>query len=286
MDVALFDKCIKYISGNFQPVLIEDLVCTQDLYSKKNFATIMFDDGYKDNIEYAADILDKYKCKASFYVVTDCINNNLPTWTHILEYRFENTQISAIDLNFDFLSTELQVTQLESKQDRVNYVTKLKPFLKKISHENRDSVMDRVAAAYTDIEIPKLMMDWNDLKELKNAGHVIGSHTVTHGMLGTMTNEAQIRHELLDSAKKIEEKLGHFPVAISYPIGSFNETAKRISQEVGYKMGLAVKQNTYNPAQDGLYEIPRIELYNEPWWKTRLRITHTLENFKSLIRYR
>ena len=38
--------------------------------------------------------------------------------------------------------------------------------------------------------------------------------------------------------------------------------------------------------KDDLFEVSRIELYNEPWWKTRLRITNTLENIKSLIRYK
>jgi len=80
--------------------------------------------------------------------------------------------------------------------------------------------------------------------------------------------------------------LGHFPTTISYPVGSYNETTKRISKEVGYKIGLAVNQNIYDPDKQDLFEIPRIELYNEPWWKTRLRITHTLENIKSIIRYK
>ncbi len=105
-------------------------------------------------------------------------------------------------------------------------------------------------------------------------------------MLGTMTNENEIKNELLISAKTIEEKLGHFPITISYPVGSFNDTTKRISKEIGYKIGLAVKQNTYNPNKEDLFEISRIELYNEPWWKTRLRITNTLENIKSIIRYK
>jgi hypothetical protein len=35
-----------------------------------------------------------------------------------------------------------------------------------------------------------------------------------------------------------------------------------------------------------LFEVSRIELYNEPWWKTRLRITNILENIKSLIHYK
>jgi len=286
MDVALFEKCISYISKTHEVVLIEDLVSSDKLYSKNKFATIMFDDGYKDNIEYAAPILEKYKSKASFYVVTDCIEKNSPTWTHVLEHLFQFTSKVDIGISFDFLPLELKVDQLKSKEERIAYVSKLKPFLKKISHEERNKVLDKITETYNDFELPKLMMNWKDLSELKNAGHYIGSHSVTHAMLGTMTNEDEINNELQQSRNMIKERLGYFPQTISYPLGSFNETTKRLAKEAGYKIGLAVKQKLYDPSKTDIFEIPRIELYNEPWWKTRLRITNTLENVKSLIGYK
>jgi len=133
---------------------------------------------------------------------------------------------------------------------------------------------------------PKLMMNWEDLRNLKEDGHYIGSHTLTHCMLGTMNNENEITSELILSGKRIEEKLGYFPLTISYPVGSFNNTTKKIAEKAGYKIGLAVKQNVHDPQKEDLFEVSRIELYNEPWWKTRLRITNTLENLKSLIRHK
>src|SRR5688572_14010086 len=93
MDVKLFDRCIRYISNKYNVVLFEDLVSSGDMQTKDNIATIMFDDGYKDNIQYAAPILKKYNCKASFYVVTDCIDRNVPTWTNLLEHMFQNTNV-------------------------------------------------------------------------------------------------------------------------------------------------------------------------------------------------
>jgi peptidoglycan/xylan/chitin deacetylase (PgdA/CDA1 family) len=286
MDIALFDKCIQFISQKYEVVLMEDFVSTDNLHERNRVASIMFDDGYKDNIEYAIPILDKYNCKASFYVVTDCIDSNKLTWTHILEYLFQKTSIVDISIDFDFLPEEFRVKKLNNSDERIQYVRKLKPFLKKINHDDRTSVLNRVISTYHDVELPKLMMDWNDLAQLKNAGHYIGSHTVTHCMLGTMNDEKEITNELLNSGNRIKENLGYFPATISYPVGSYNETTKRLSKEAGYKIGLAVKQQMYDPKKDDLFEIPRIELYNEPWWKTRLRITNTLEDIKTMIRYK
>jgi peptidoglycan/xylan/chitin deacetylase (PgdA/CDA1 family) len=286
MDVALFHRCIKYISNKYEVVLIEDLIGSDREIKKNRFATIMFDDGYKDNIEYAAPVLSKYKCKASFYVVTDCIENNVPTWTHILEHIFQFTNVTHLDLDFDFLPSEYKIRKLDTVAERISYVSKLKPFLKNLPHLERNQVLDKIISNYTDVTLPRLMMNWQDLQQLKNAGHNIGSHTVTHCMLGTMTNEKEIMYELTASFQTIKEKLGVAPVTISYPVGSFNETTKRLAKEAGYTIGLAVKQNVYDPDKEDRFEISRIELYNEPWWKTRLRISNTLENIKTLIRYK
>ena len=286
MSVEHFDKCIKYISKKFDVVLFEELVFSEKYKKQKNIATIMFDDGYKDNIEFAAPILKKYNIKASFYVVTDCIDKNLPTWTHILDHLFKFTSIENIDMNFHYLSEELRGSRLDNNEKRIQYASKLKPFLKTLSHEKRQSVLNRIIETYSDIEFPKLMMDWEDLRELRKEGHYIGSHTLTHSMLGTMENEDEIASELTLSGKKIEDHLGYFPLSISYPVGSFNKMTKELARKAGYKIGLAVKQDVHKPQKEDLFEVSRIELYNESWWKTRLRITNTLANIKSIIKYK
>lgn len=286
MSVELFEKCIKYISSKYTVTTIESLQNTDFNNSKFKYATISFDDGYKDNIEYALPILNKYNVKASFYVVTNCIEYNIPTWTHILEYLFQHSKKIKVSMEFDFLPSELQVNELKGGKEKIDYVKKLKPFLKKLPHDKRELVLKEVTNAFNDVELPKLMMNWADLKILMDFGHEIGSHTVSHSMLGTMNLEKEIRDQLEVSAKTIEKKLGKAPITISYPVGSYNDETIKLSKLFGYKIGLAVKQDIYCPEKDSLFEIPRIELYNEPWWKTKLRITNRLENIKKIIRYK
>lgn len=284
MDIALFDRCIKYISREYIVTQLEELFLNRaQLESKKNFATILFDDGYKDNIDYAASILDKNRVKASFYVVTGCIDNNIPTWTYILDYAFQHTEKKRIDLSYDFLPVALRVKELKDNAARIEYVKKLKPALKQIHHTQRNEIIQAVLAVYDDIELPGLMMNWNDLGQLRSAGHYIGSHTVTHSMLGTMTDENEIKDELFQSGNAIKKNLGYFPMTISYPVGSYDQTTIKLSKEAGYKIGLAVKQKIYNPMIDSDFEVPRIELYNESWFKSRLRIKNVIGKISNLM---
>jgi peptidoglycan/xylan/chitin deacetylase (PgdA/CDA1 family) len=284
MDISLFEKCIQFISMNFYVVQLEEIFSNDFHFNpKKTYATIVFDDGYKDNIQYALPILDKHNVKASFYVVTDCIEKNIPTWTYNLDYAFQYTDKHRIDLDFDFLPQELRTKNLPNLGARIAYVKKLKPVIKKISHENRTKIIAAVKELFNDVVLPQLMMNWQDLRQLRDQGHYIGSHTVTHSMLGTMSNEEEIKMELVASGEKIRQQLGYFPTTISYPVGSYNESTIRLCKESGYKIGLAVKQQPYDPVTDNCFEIPRIEIYNEPWIKTRLRLLNVIGKLSKFL---
>lgn len=67
MQPDLFEKIIRYLTGNFKVVLLEDYLRNPSQFKNgKNIATVSFDDGYLDNLEIAAPILKKYRCPASF----------------------------------------------------------------------------------------------------------------------------------------------------------------------------------------------------------------------------
>jgi peptidoglycan/xylan/chitin deacetylase (PgdA/CDA1 family) len=130
----------------------------------------------------------------------------------------------------------------------------------------------------------KMMMNWSEVKELQDAGFYIGSHSHTHPMLASLTNEEEIENELTISSARIQEKLGQIPATISYPIGSWDERVINAAARSGYRNGLAVEQRFYKPDTDNILAIPRVELYNEPWWKARLRISGLYQTVKKLVR--
>jgi len=283
MDPELFDKCLKLICRNYEVITIEDIPHAK---LHEQTATISFDDGYKDNIEIALPILEKHNIKASFYVATDCIDKQIPTWTYYLEHLFKNTEKTDLDLRFDYLPEDMRVKQLPDYNARIAYVRKLKPILKNLSLAQRWEIVMYVQSVYTDVQKPDVMMNWHDLKKLRDLGHPIGSHTKSHVMLGHITDETRLIDELKGSRDRIFEMLGEHPKTISYPIGSYNEKVIEMSKQCGYIAGLAVKQDVYVPGRDSIFEIPRIELYNESWWKTKLRISNSLEKIKKVLRYK
>jgi peptidoglycan/xylan/chitin deacetylase (PgdA/CDA1 family) len=282
MDVTLFEKCIRHITKHYQVICIEEAALTTKTDLKTRWATISFDDGYKDNLEYAAPILNKYKCPASFYVVTDCIDNNIPTWTYILDYCFQNTTHFKWDMDGLQLPLLLRKEVWINAEERINYARHLKKYVKTLNALQQKAIIERVTTSFNDIVLPQIMMNWDDVRQLANSSFVIGSHTVTHPMLGSLENEQDISYELTQSAAVIKNQTGQFPLTISYPIGSYNDTVIELSKHAGYKMGLATGQTFYEWGQDDVFKIPRTELYNESWLKTSLRINGWLEKLKNI----
>ncbi|MBM3251149.1 MAG: polysaccharide deacetylase family protein, partial [Candidatus Omnitrophica bacterium] len=157
--------------------------------------------------------------------------------------------------------------------------------LKKMPNGRRKSVINRLQQCFDDIEVPKgLMLSWEDIIQIKNAGIEIGSHTVGHPPLAAIEDDKEVEFELLHSANLIKDKTGEFPKAISYPVSSYDERVKNISRQAGYKIGFAVDQDIYDSTRYDNFQIPRIDLYNENFFKAKLRISGILGRLKKLLR--
>lgn len=286
MQPALFEKIIRYLTGNFKVVLLEDYLKDPSLYKReKNLATVCFDDGYKDNIQKAAPILLRHRCPASFYVVTDCIDRNVPTWTYITDHFFQQGTNKKLQLENDFVPEFLQRIEWNNAEEATDWGRKVKPWMKNLPNAQRLWVMQQLERQNKGTSISHtMMMSWGEIKELQEAGFYIGSHSYSHPMLANLASEDEIFNELIISSEMIQQHLGEKPLTISYPIGSWDNRVVNASVKAGYQFGLAVEQRFYKPGTDNLFTIPRVELYNESWWKSRLRISGLYQTVKKLVR--
>jgi peptidoglycan/xylan/chitin deacetylase (PgdA/CDA1 family) len=77
-------------------------------------------------------------------------------------------------------------------------------------------------------------LGWSDIRDLYASGMEIGSHTVTHRPPSTL-NDTELRYELAESRRILEDGLGAPVTSISSPTGFFNPRMRRIAQELGYR---------------------------------------------------
>ena len=99
------------------------------------------------------------------------------------------------------------------------------------------------------VDVSKMAITWNQLKEMQSEGFTIGSHTIYHSDL-TQPKEgetepefmARIKKELYGSKKIIDQKLGQDTYIIAYPFGYYDQISIQMAKKAGYKMAMSVKR--------------------------------------------
>ena len=279
-----FERIIRYISKISIPVQLEEWIRNPIHSERRPITSIVFDDGYKDYLEYALPILERYNVPSSMYIITNCADSGALPWTHELDYLFEHTKYLAATLDFSDFPKFLQQTTWHTPEARIMYGRKLKPYLKNLPRDSVNQICHQIRSIFSDVELPQLMMNWDDIRQAQTVGVEIGSHTVTHSMLSSIEDESEIRMELSESAATIHKQLGFTPTTISYPIGSYDERVQILSEQTGYKLGLVVDNRPYNYNNDSLFGVPRILINTESIPKTFLRMTGIIRLVKKIMR--
>jgi peptidoglycan/xylan/chitin deacetylase (PgdA/CDA1 family) len=77
----MFEAYCRFFKRHFRVVSLRDLVQKLERGEKLNRElAITFDDGYRDNFENAAPVLEKYGLPATFFVVTQWMGSDVVPW--------------------------------------------------------------------------------------------------------------------------------------------------------------------------------------------------------------
>jgi len=103
---------------------------------------------------------------------------------------------------------------------------------------------------------PLRLLDWSRIREIADHGIAIGSHTRTHPRL-TQCSTDQLRSEIADSKKIIEDKLGREIRHFCYPFGDYDRRAIDAVRRAGYATACTTEKGVVRPTADPL-RLPRL----------------------------
>ncbi len=226
----------------------------------KNTVIITFDDGYEDNYSIAAPLLADAGLPAVIYVVTDCIDNAKPFWFETLSYDLLTANDGTIELPGEAEALELSDGNRRQMRRRVG------DLVRTLDDAGRHAVLSAIHEYAITNGSPepedRLVMTWDEVRELSNAGIEIGSHTVTHPFLSRLT-EGQIIHELGHSKMRIEQELATECMSLAYPTGGrefYDDRVLKHAEDQGYRYGVSYEHGAiaFDAAQR--FELPRIHV--------------------------
>jgi peptidoglycan/xylan/chitin deacetylase (PgdA/CDA1 family) len=100
-------------------------------------------------------------------------------------------------------------------------------------------------------------MTWDELGQLADHGWEIGSHTVSHPHLTTLS-DAELRDEMAGSLEHCSQHLGRPCRSIAYPYGDVDLRVAAFARDVGYRTGAALARSL---VPLGAHRWPRVGIW-------------------------
>lgn len=255
-----FARHMEWVARRFNPIVLEDL--TRRLQNGEPMppraVAITFDDGYADNYEVALPVLERLGIPATFYVTVGAIERvDRALWFIRLRHAFATSQ---------------KLAWLDERQGRTYSLTGAQnrhtAFLDACEHCARSippAQEEIVAAIERGLEVDPLsgnglMMTWEQVRKLRQKGHLVGSHSMTHPNMAHIS-EDEARREIEESKRKLEEKLGAEVRHFSYPHPVLNpnwtEKTLALCRDAGFKSAVLTLNGPLR-AGENPYALPRV----------------------------
>jgi peptidoglycan/xylan/chitin deacetylase (PgdA/CDA1 family) len=102
------------------------------------------------------------------------------------------------------------------------------------------------------------LMDWREIESLTSDGFEVGSHSETHRDL-TVISPADAKKEIESSKRTLEDRLGVPVKFFAYPFGRYDDTARQLVRDAGYRAACATAPGFLTRDADN-YRLCRLEI--------------------------
>ena len=238
--------------------------------SDKPFVVITFDDGYRDNRDYALPIMRRHNAPFTMFVTSGFADRTARLWWVELEEAIRAQP--KISVRIDKILIEKPARTPDEKQAAFN----------EIYWMLRGGAEERLLAVIADmcgqagIEpaaiATGLCMDWEELRGVAaDPLCTIGVHTVTHPMLAKH-DDAFARREIVECRDAIESHLGVKARHLAYPVGGPGSAGARdfaLAAELDFASGVTTRPGMlFSEHGAHLMALPRLSV-NGNWQDRR-----------------
>ncbi len=258
---SVLENHLKYLTKHYKVISFQQLtdIIINGEPLQHNSLVITIDDGYKDVFDIAFPILKKFGVPATVFVVTDFLDKKIWIWTDKARYLLINTKLDSLIFNIASKSFSIK---LGDKTSRVNYAAKINSELKKLSTEDRDLNIEKLANILN-VKLPDLpdesfsSFTWDNAREMENNGVSVESHTVSHPILTNVSDEV-LKNELFESKFRVQTELQKEADIFCYPNGNCSPREFLAVENTGYKSAVSTELRL-SKANDNIFSLPRVD---------------------------
>ncbi|MHA7773373.1 polysaccharide deacetylase family protein [Roseibium sp. M-1] len=232
-------------------------------YGHRRYAVLTFDDGYRDNLEFAYPILKELEAPFTIFVTSGLVDRTSELWWQALERIIEgNDEVVFSEAGGEGGLSCRTLSEKNACFDKiVDHLTL------EVSEEDQRTIVRALAGKYgVDLEAlaEDQVMSWDEIRDLAQDPLVsIGAHTHDHFAMARLKADAA-RSDVTRGLERLESELGRRPKHFAYPYGKSYAVSLRdadILRDIGFASSVTTQPGVLQSvnARDPMM-LPRVSL--------------------------
>ncbi|QIG96957.1 MULTISPECIES: polysaccharide deacetylase family protein [unclassified Bradyrhizobium] len=229
----------------------------------RRFACFTFDDGYRDNRDFALPVMREFGAPFTVYVASDFAEGCGRLWWIALERVI--SAASAIEVPIDGVMTRIDTSTPPARRAAFG---RMHDWLRSLPGEQE--MQAEISARCTRHGVDEagiareLCMSWDELRGFADDPLVtIGAHTITHCNLAKQS-ETIASFELATSRARIEQALQRPVAHLAYPYGDRIAAGQRefaLAKSIGFKTAVTTRPGMlFAESADHMTALQRVSL--------------------------
>lgn len=244
--VPTFERQLAFLRRHFEIVSLGTLLGegAGRPPARRPRCVITFDDGWRDNYEFALPILRRHALPAVIFLTTDFIGTERAFWHTELIYLLLHGVPSRFLRDGGPLAAYPPAVReclrrCAGRVARADDADTLIETVKAASDEDAIQALIDALTRAAGLRRPlfpgrRFFLDWEQVQEMAVSGFEIGSHGCSHRIMTRLASSAA-SEELVRSKAEIERRLGRVVEHFAFPNEDANETLTGLAARAGYR---------------------------------------------------
>jgi peptidoglycan/xylan/chitin deacetylase (PgdA/CDA1 family) len=229
----LFASCLKFFAAHYNMVSAQEVLRARrgEGALPDRALLITFDDGWRDNVDYALPVMQSLKMPGLMFVVSDAVGRDEPFYQEqiVAAWRLRRLDVAALAAALRAVgdeATEPVANGIEELRRLIARVEKLAPAL-------RAQLLSALGERLEDGL--RHMVSQDELRVLHQGGMQVGLHGKTHT---PMTSAPDLELELAGARAEMAARMPYCesPRTVSFPHGRFDAAIAQRARESGYEL--------------------------------------------------
>ena len=264
-----FERQVRFLREHFSVVSLSELLGMwqrREWHPERRYAVVTFDDGWRDNYVHAFPILRKWDVSATIFLPTGFVGTMKWFWPERVGWLLQRLLEAPADQQARVCEVmrkrfgwfgDIAKTMMDGRSEEA--IEFCKTLTAETVGEWSREMTDELAVR---MPTERLVMTWEEIREMSAAKISFGSHSVNHKIL-TNVSDAELHEEVHGSLETLRQQGLHGEVVFCYPNGNYSSAVARCVESAGYCAATTTDPGWEGQEASHLFRLRRVEVHND-----------------------